>query len=337
MSSWGSPSQIVVIKLNEHMKIIRSLLFAAVVVSTLTSTSLQAQEKSTVILGTATPGGGFPVYGAAFAGTINQNDSSLDVQTRNTGGSTENVQLLEAEKLDIALVQGEVAHEVLSTMGPPETKLKIITAMYPTPGMFVVRANSPYRTIKELIGKAVVFGAQGSGLVILARYVLDGIGLDQNRDFKAVYLKAAKDGPAMVIDGRAEALWGGGLGWPGFDAVAQSTVGARFVTPTDEEIKSIRTKYPFLLHITVPAGSYPGQYDSIASIGSWSFVLAKPTLSDDLAYRLARALHRGESMLGSRLRQARETTATNTITAVPHLDLIHPGVLRYYRDIGLLR
>ena len=75
--------------------------------------------------------------------------------------------------------------------------------MYSTPGMFVVRADSPYRSIADLKGKPVAFGAKGSGLVILARYVLDGIGLDQERDFQAIYLERAGDGPAMVADGRA--------------------------------------------------------------------------------------------------------------------------------------
>jgi len=319
------------------MRKIKLLLFAGVAISILACTDSMAKDKLAVVLGTATPGGGFPVYGAAFAETINQFDHSLDVQPRTTKGSTENAQLLETGELDIALVQGEVAHEVFLKTGPPGARLKIITAMYSTPGMFAVRADSPWRTIKDLTGRPVVFGARGSGLVVLARYVLDGIGLDQDRDFKAIYLNAAKDGPAMVIDGRAEALWGGGLGWPGFNAVAQSPAGARFIAPTDEEIKSILAKYPFLLRATVPAGSYPGQQFPITSVGSWSFVLARSTLSDEVAYRLARALHQGESMLGARLIQANETTAVNTIATAPRLDLIHPGVLRYFREIGLIR
>ncbi len=51
-------------------------------------------------LGTATPGGGFPVYGEAVATVINETDPSLDVRPRNTKGSTENVPLLEADALD---------------------------------------------------------------------------------------------------------------------------------------------------------------------------------------------------------------------------------------------
>src|SRR5438093_273471 len=290
-----------------------------------------------VILGTATPGGGFPVYGAAVAETINEIDPTLAVQTRNTKGSTENVPLLEAGQLDLALVQGEVVHEALTGVGRSPANLMILAAMYSTPGMFVVRADSPYRATADLRGKPVAFGARGSGLVILARYVLDGLGLDQERDFQAVYLDRAGDGPAMVLDGRVAALWGGGLGWPGFTAVAKGPAGARFIAPDTDERARILAKHPFLKSMTVPAGSYPGQDAPIASVGSWSFILARPTLAEDVAYRLARALHRGEAALARRLPQAGETTAANTVAAAPRPELIHPGVLRYLREIGVVR
>ena len=59
----------------------------------------RAEERTMVTLGTATPGGGFPVYGQAVAETINKIDPSLEVKTRNTKGSTENVPLLLARTL----------------------------------------------------------------------------------------------------------------------------------------------------------------------------------------------------------------------------------------------
>lgn len=290
--------------------------------------------RTVVTLGTATPGGGFRVYGDAVAATINAVDPSLEVRTQNTRGSTENVPLLEAGRLDLALVQGEVAYEALSGIGRPPADLRILAAMYGTPGMFVVRADSPYRTIADLRGRPVAFGARGSGLVILARYVLDGLGLDQLHDFQAVFLDRAGDGPAMVIDGRVAALWGGGVGWPGFTAVAGAPGGARFIAPDAAEIARIQGRHAFLKTLVVPAGSYPGQSAPITSVGSWSFILARPTLPDDVAYRLVRALHRGEAALAERLPQARETTLANTQTAAPRRELLHPGVLRYLAEIG---
>ena len=286
-------------------------------------------------LGTATPGGGFPVYGAAFVEGVRRIDPDLEIEAINTKGSTENVPLLEEGKLDIALVQGEVAMEALEGIGRTKTKLVILTAMYTTAGMFAVRADSPARTIADLEGKRVVFGARGSGLGILARYVLDGVGLDRDKDFEAVYLDRAGDGPAMVISGEAAALWGGGRGWPSFTAVANAPGGSRFIVPDGAEIARIQQKYPFLKKLTVPEGTFPGQKEALVSVGSWSFVLARPDLDEGVAYKLARALHMGEAQLKAKLTQAEETTARNTIAATNGQGL-HPGVLRYYRDAGLL-
>jgi uncharacterized protein len=292
-------------------------------------------QKTSINLGTATPGGGFPLYGGAFADIINEADSSFSITPRNTKGSNENISLLETGGLDIALVAGEPSYEAFMGIGRARTNLKILTAMYSSPGMFVVRADSPYKSIRDLVGHPVAFGAKGSGLPILSRYMLDGIGLKQDEDFKSIYLDSAGDGPAMVQDGRAAALWGAGIGWPGFTTVASA--GGRFIVPNADEIARIRAKHTFLKPLTVPAGSYPNQNAAINSLGSWSFVLTRPDLDDEVAYRLAKSLHGAESALCKKLAQACETTSANTLAAAPNPELIHPGVMKYLREIRVAK
>lgn len=281
-----------------------------------------------ITLGTATPGGGFPVYGAAFADMVNAQEPALRVEPRNTKGSAENVPLLEAGNLDIALVAGDYASGALAK---PRTALRIVTAMYSSPGMFVVRGDSPVKTISDLKGKPVALGAQGSGLTVLGRSVLQALEIP----VQEILLEKAGDGSAMVIDGRAAALWGAGIGWPGFEAMAKQ--GGRFVVPNAREIQRILAKQPQLKAMTMPAGSYAGLSAPLESVGSWSFVLCSEKLSDEKAYLLARAIHRAESPLAARLAQARETTAKNTVAAAPNPELIHPGVRKYLREAGVLR
>jgi len=287
-----------------------------------------AQQKTTVVLGTATQGGGFQIYGAAYSAALNESDPTLVVEQRSTKGSTENAPLLAEGKIDIGLATGEVTYEALVGIGRPPANLKIINAMYPNSGMFMVRGDSPYRSIADLKGKPIV---------VLARYVFDGLGLDIDKDFSPIYSQSAGDGPKMVLEGRAAAQWGGGVGWPGFVAISSGPAGARFITPTPEELKRVLAKYPFIKPITLPAGSYKGQNAPVAALGSWSLVLARPGLPDEAAYKLARALHKGEAALGAKLEQAKESTLANTLASAPRQDLIHPGVLKYMREAGILR
>jgi hypothetical protein len=286
-----------------------------------------------VSLATATPGGGFPLFGGAAAETINETDPTLNVVPRNTKGSAENIGLLERGDVDIGLVAGEPAYEAFAGIGRPPTTNKIITAIYSNPGMFVVKRDSPAKTLSDLVGKPIAWGTHASGLTLLGRYVTDGLGLDREKDFEAHYLDKAGDGPVMVADGRVAALWGGGIGWPGFTAVMKA--GGRFIGLTPEEIARVTAKHNFLKPITVPAGAYEGQTEPVNSVGSWCYILARQTLPDDVAYRLAKALHQGHAALVKRLAQGRETTPQSTKMAAPSPEQIHPGVQKYLREIGV--
>jgi uncharacterized protein len=279
-----------------------------------------------LILGTATPGGGFPVYGDAFAGILSKEEPGIRIETRNTKGSAENLPLLAASRLDLALVAGEFASAELAK---PDTRLRIVCAMYSSPGLFIVRGDSRYRTIADLKGEPVVLGTQGSGITVLGQTVLASLGIS----FEKITLEKAADGPPTLLDGRAAALFGAGVGWPAFAALAAS--GGRFIAPTAAEIETILAKNPALRAVTLPARSYPGQEQALASVGSWSFVLAKPELPEQAGYLIARALHRAQPKLGARLEQARETTLANTLAAAPRPELIHPGVRRYLAEAGL--
>ncbi len=297
-----------------------------------------AQETSKLIFGTATPGGGFPAYGWPYAEVLNAADATLGIEPINTKGSTENIVSLEQDKMDLGLVTGEVTYEAIKGIGgPPAKNIRIINATYSQAGMFIVRADSPYKTIADLKGKPIVWGAATSGFILLARYVMDGMGLDFRKDFDPILLKSAGEGPPMVLDGRAAAMWGGGLGWPPFAEIAKGPAGARFIGPSAEENQRIMTKHSFLKAATMPANSYPGQIAPVNSVGSWPFVLARATLPDEVAYKLARALHKSEGAFAKRLEQAAESTLANTLAAAPSRELIHPGVLRYMREAGLLK
>jgi TRAP transporter TAXI family solute receptor len=288
------------------------------------------------MLGTATKGGGFQLFGEHLAVVINSVDTSLQVEAIATRGSKQNLPFLEEGKIAIGLVEGNAARQALEGIGRSKVNLKVLWVMYPNPGMFVVRADSPYKRIEGLKGKAVAFGTRASGLRILAEDVLDGIGFNADRDFEQVILEKAADGPRLVLENKVEALWGAGIGWPGFVKVANGPKGARFIAPTAAQIAQILTKHPYLKTMSVPAGTYKGQDVQIDSVGLWSQILVRSDLSDDVVYRLARAIHQGEEAMAKRLEQGRYTTAHNTVAQVPDSRL-HPGAARYFRDVGLMR
>src|SRR5256712_12715045 len=109
-----------------------------------------AAEKTVVVLGTATPGGGFPVYGAAVADIINETDPTLAVQTRNTKGSTENVPLLEAVQLHLPLLPCRHVHHHLPRDLLPPSRLMLVVAVFFTPFRFVLLSPTPLPAVPLL-------------------------------------------------------------------------------------------------------------------------------------------------------------------------------------------
>ena len=293
-------------------------------------------EPVRVTLGTSTQGGGFSLYGTALAEAINAVEPGLKVEPRSTRGTGENLPLLDKGELDIALVQGTSAYEALAGIGQPKSNLKILTAMYSSPGIFAVRGDVDAMSIEDLKGRTVVFGTEASGLVVMANYVLDGLGLDMRRDFDAVFVKRAADSPPKVIGGEAVALWGAGVGWPGFVRVSEGPAGARFIGLTPEQIEQVRAKHSFLKPMRLPAGSYAGQTEAVQTVGSWNFVLTRADLPEDVAYRLIAAIDKAGPALTEKLDQAAETTPANTAEGAPERAMIHPGVVRYLTEKGLL-
>lgn len=309
------------------------LLFAAALAMPSMS---DASQPGRITIGAASESGGFPVYGEAFITMMKAVDPTLDFRLVQTREAAESVAMLENGDLDLALVPGEVAQEALGGEGRPGNRLKVVTAVSAMPGMFVVRADSRFHAIAELVGHRIVWNARDSGLARQARAVIDGLGLDPDRDFEAVYTADVGEAAAMVIDGRASALWGAGTRWPGFVKVAMAARGARFVAPDPGEIVRIRQKHAFLLPMTVPAGLYRGQYQPIATVGTWSLMLARAGLQDELGRRLAASLQKAEKT-GQLTGHLVQTTARNTLAVVPAQDALQPGVASQYRAAGLIR
>ena len=83
-------------------------------------------------------------------------------------------------------------------------------------------------------------------------------------------------------------------------------------------------------------------FDADGACTHWAVNMHISPLPDEdtakyFADRLAKTLHGVEATFCRKLAQACETTAANTVAAAPKSELIHPGVARYFREIGIAK
>ena len=84
-----------------------------------------------------------------------------------SGGSNENLRLLRAGKVDVALAQNNVAAQALLGTEPfaelgPYYDLQALASLFPEPVHIIVAAGSDITGLKDLVGKRVDIGIRGS-------------------------------------------------------------------------------------------------------------------------------------------------------------------------------
>jgi TRAP transporter TAXI family solute receptor len=278
-----------------------------------------------IILGTSTPGGGFALYGEILERILNRRSGRTLMTAKPTRGTAENLALLKSGEIDAALIQGTAASEIFEE--GPASGYRVLFAMYPSPGMLAVPKASPATKLEDLLHQPVVFGVGTSGLVTLGRQIYAGIGIDIDRDFQAIYVEQAAESPKIVLAGKAAGLWGAGEGWPGFETLARSPGGARFIGPTPDQIPKIVAKYPLLKPMEVAVGAYPGIDRPLPTVGSVNVIMVRAELDDARATAFVKAMRDAAPDLAAALSQASFSTYANTLTSVPSEAMLHRVLL----------
>ena len=182
---------------------------------------------------------------------VNAQEPRLRIETRNTKGSTENVPLLEEGKLDLALVAGEIASAALAKPGTQAAHRRrdvfLARHVHRARRQPVPLDRRPARASRWCSARRLPASRCSAAPCCAVLEV----------EVQPIILEKAADGPPMLLDGRAAALWGAGVGWPAFTALAKA--GGRFIGPSaDGDRSASSAKNPALQAVTLPAKSYPG-------------------------------------------------------------------------------
>jgi len=185
--------------------------------------------------------------------------------------------------------------------------------MYRIPGCSWVPGTAPYRTHRRPEGQADRLGRERLGFVVLARYVFDGLAWTSTRTSAPGSIWRARATARRWCSRRAAAQWGGASAG-GVRSDIEGPAGAALYHPTPEELKRVLAKYPFIKPITrLRAVKGPER----AGRGARLLVSRARAAgaADEAAYKLARALHKGEAALRREARAGKESTLANTLAA----------------------
>ncbi len=291
-----------------------------------------ATQPAKLELATGAAGGTFAEYGPKV-GALITDITGIEVRERVTGGSVDNVKLLEADEVAFALVNMGPAFEAWNgsepwTGGRKMRNLRALFPMYETPFHVAALQSSGIVKLRDLDGKRVGVGPAQGPAELIFRALAAETGIKP-----VVVTGSPSDMAKQVLSKQIDAFWyGSGLPLTAFVDIDKAAPAVIFGL-NDTEITALRKRFPYMAPNTIPAGTYPSQNSPLATAALWNFVLANKNLADDDAYAIVKAVL-GNPWLTTRLHPAARASIDANAAANTFMTF-HPGALRYYREAGV--
>ena len=316
----------------------RLLLASIVALAVLFSGSQSVLADTTRIsIGTAGTGGGFYAYGGAVASVVSKYVPDLSVTAESTGGSVENLKLLDKHQIELATTSNDVLYQAFydfekSKHFKHKVEVRALFNMYSQPTHVVTLSDSGLEKIVDIKGNRVSVGSPGSGTEVKTRAVLEALGITY-RDFTPEFLSYSEGAEALQDKTISAEFIGAPLPNSSVESLAL-TNGIRLISFSDAEANKIIKEYPFLSKSVIPGGTYKGVDTDTKTIAVQTVIICVADLPDDVAYKIVKAVFEHKDELNAIHPAFLETTLTNaTPASVP----IHPGAIKYYKEKGIYK
>ncbi len=101
-----------------------------------------------------------------------------------------------------------------------------------------------------------------------------------------------------------------------------------------EVIDKLCKELPYYLPFDIPANTYKGQTKPVKAMASWNVLITNDKLDTDTAYQMTKALYeKKQDILNVSSRLSSMSPENLKYIQVP----IHPGALKYYKEIGAVK
>lgn len=299
--------------------------------------SSQKEPVEILTIGTADIGGTMYPVGKALAQIINQGDSRITVNLSASNGSFSNAQALENGEIDLGLISGDIAFSAVNGQDAFDQKplgnLRIVAAVYPSLSNWMAPSAMNIRYVHDLMGKRIGIGPEDSTTALSARIVLNTMGIGSgNSTLENCSLEA---GASRVSDGSLDAVHG----FTGIPVNSLSGLSSRLpctvLQYTPKELDSIVKENPFYYKDVIPAGTYKGQEEDVATFGIKCLLCVPASMDEELVYELTSILYNNTEQL----KEQHPALSSMSKEGFMYDELpiaLHPGAERFYKEMGLL-
>ena len=314
-------------------KALACVLAGGMILAGMSTMTAAAAENLTLATGGTT--GTYYAVGGVMATVLNPVLENSSITVTSTGASKANIQLIDDEDADLALVQNDVMYYAYNGIDLFEeegayTTFAAVAGLYDET-VQIVTCDPSIATIADLAGKTVSVGDAGSGVEFNAKQILAAYDLSFD-DIKVVNA-SFQDSADSLKDGKIDAAFVV-AGAPTTAVVDLATVKDISLVQLDaEHIEKLQGEYDFYTETVIPAGTYTGFDEDATTVSVRATLIASTEVSEDAVYELLAGMFDNQEEL---IAGHAKFEFLNLEDAVKGISVpFHPGAMKYFDEQGI--
>ena len=296
-----------------------------------------ADTYANITVGTGGSQGTYFAFTTAVGSILESDSYSFKVIT--TGGSQDNIELIQDGDAQMAIVQNDVmnyAYEGTNGFSEKITNFSVIGCVYLEVCQLVARADSGIKSVADLKGKTVAVGDVGSGVYYNATQILAAAGLDIDKDINKVAASFG-DSAAQLKDGSIDAAFVT-AGTP-TTAITELSLSTNIVVVDlgEEIINALTEKYTFYIPYAATSKDYAfiAEGKQVNTVAIKATYIVTNNMCEDQAYSITKDLWEKQSEIAAAHAKGNEMDVNEAVKGLGVVPL-HPGAEKYYKEIGVI-
>ena len=206
-----------------------------------------------------------------------------------------------------------------------------IAYLYPSSIHTVVLAKSTIKSVKDFKGKRIAIGPAGGGTINTFRDMMPFYGFKE-QDFKFSFISHS-DGASALKDENADVSMVIAGAPAGAAKELAETADVRFLSIEEDILKKLMGKYSYYVRSEFPKSMFNTPKE-IVTVGLGNLWIVREDIPEALVYKMTKAVFEHLDELGKAHPQGKNVSLkTATSVSIP----LHPGAVKYYKEMGVIK
>src|ERR1700694_754954 len=296
-----------------------------------------AQQRA-ISIATGGTGGVYYPLGGGLANVLSKEIPGLQATAEVTGGSVDNLKLINSGRSELAFVMADAALDALNgedKFKGSKVPVRTLMVLYPNQMHVVTIEGTGIDKLADLKGKRVSTGSPGSATEVMAFRVIEAGGLDKDKDMKRERLGVAESVNA-IKDRKIDAFfWVGGLPTAaGTDLASTPGVKIKLIDHADL-VPAMNRKYGDLyVQDVIPKDMYRGMDADNKQATVMNLLVAHQNMDEKTAYNIVKAVFDHKEDLVRVHKEAENFRLENQKKEASPIPW-HPGAVKYFSEKGI--